>query len=457
MNFKNYRTLYKKMSLDLSQSFFAYFITYIILYGLILIGLLYWNVHIIMYIYTFFYILIFILNLKAESVEGKGEFLLLKFVSYLPIEPSYLYFYSYLQRIWFNFLFIFDLIIPCLMFYLFGIPALDILIFFLRIHLLVLTILYIHYVIFWVQRIKNMKIYLKILAILILSILPFVPYNTNVSLTSNLILYFDVLLLVVFLISLFTYRPILDQVLHLNKSTGSKKITIFTRKISRFIFYPLKCFPKIYSILSIYYAKNWRNSSLNDQYVTVIMIMLLFFFVTSFTTLRNDLQLVNTMSFVLCLNVFHRIKCSYTLKESISPEYIPLHFRTKQVIMDIFHFVNVFFIWILLLLLLSLQQPFSISTIFKGFTLFLCYFLITSLFTIPVQHKWYSKEKIQAIKKEIGRKSFFLAIFMIFLSFIFESIINNLPLIFLLIFPILFYLYFLLINKKSKEETFENS
>lgn len=451
MNFRDYRILHKKMSLDLSQPLIATFITYVITYSLLWFGLHYWNVYLIIYLYTFFYILLFSLNLKAETVEARGDLLLLKFISYSPVEPSRLYFFSYIERMWFNLFAILEIIIPCLIFYLFNIPIITIIIFVVRIHLLVLAIIYLRYVILWVQRISYIKIYLKIIAILILSILPLIPYNYDLSFTANLTLYFDALLLIIFTISLFTYRPIINQLVNLIKQTGTNKVIIFTRTISRIIFYPIKRLNRTQNILSIYYAKLLRSSSLNNQYVTVIMFMSLILFVTNFSHLRDNFQLVNYMSFILCLNVFHRIKYSHALKNVIWPEYIPLHYRFKQAIEDFFHFINVFFIWILLLLQLSIQHSFSLLNIFQGFILFISYFLITLLFEIPEQQQWHSKKEQEEIKKKTRRKSIILSVFMVFISFAFGHIIVNFPLAFCFIFLFLIYLYWLIVYKHAEK------
>lgn len=457
MKFRSYKILHKKMSIDLNQSIYSTIIIYIIIYSLMWIGLLNWKTSTIIYLYTFFYILIFVLHLKAENVEGKGDHLLLKYLSYSPVDSSNVYFYSYIHRMWFNIFAILEILIPSFILYLFDTPIIEIVKFIIRIHILVLVIIYLRFTILWLKRKSNMKIYLKTLIILILVAVFLIPYNRNLTLTDNLIFYLDGLLLSIFVLSLLTYRHIFNELLHFKKSPVSNKVVIFTRIFSRFIFYPMKWLERLYNILSIKYTKLLRSGTVIDHYVTVIMLMLLFLYVTSFFTIRTGLQLVNTMSFILCLNVFHRIKCSQALDEVIASEYIPINDRIKQMIEDFFHFMNTFFIWILLILLLSIQQSVSIFNLFQGIILFICYFIITLLCKIPNQHPWYSEAMKEKVKKKIRRISFILTIFMVLLSFIFEHMIIHFPIVFLFIALILLFSYWVNINKNAEKKHISNA
>lgn len=448
MRYKTYLTLNKKLSLDLSQSILATMTTYVMIFGLFCLGLVFFDKLLMMYLYTFFYITLFCLTLKAESVEGKGELLLLKFVSYIPVNTAYLYGYSYVTRMWINSAVILEFAILFIILYFFNVSYLDILFFLLRIHILVITILYLRYLLLWTQKIKNLSMYVKLFLILLLALLPLIPYNHSLPVFSNITLYFDIALLVVFFLSLITYKKILDQLLCPGRDTTSRSVLAITSTISRIIFTPIKLTYRMFNIFRTYYLITLRSSIVVDKYVTVILIMLLFIFITSIFTPRTELQLINTMSFILCLNIFNRINSTHTIQEAIVPEYMPLSFRLKQMIQDTFSFINVIFIWILLILLLSIEHSFSLPNVFKGFILLTCYFLIISSVRLPTLHKWYSEEKEKTIKKQIRNRGILLVLVTVFISFLFQHLIIHAPIAFIPITVILCSTYYYLTYKR---------
>lgn len=463
MTFTIYRKLIKKFSHDLEEknnTLFSIIITmiYLLIYACILLGVLFWNKISTMYIYYVFALLVVVLLIFLDNLEQKGDSGLLRFLAYTPLKANKIIWYSYINRMWCNYLIIFDLYIPFIIFFFAGINPIDIVKLIVRFHLIIYCIIFLRLVLTLIQQIKVTTIVLNIFFIFILTFFSVVKENIAVYFWQTL----DFLCIVIAFISIFFNKQLIDNLLIEKRKYHSKWWHQIIKLISRFTFlYKIKN----KTILVTLFQTIWTNKKIISKYLQVLTVLLLMYNILNLLfTKRSDFEMLTSLSFLVPIITFYRIITNRILENEIGIDYFPWQNIEIKKIVDTFHILNTTFLWIISILLFSFSYNFTLTDILKSGILFMCYLSICLIFEIETPEKWYSQQEIDSLESKTNKLSWLVFLIVLSYSYLMEWLIKKSILLSILIAIIHFLFYYFRnfnnkfnqkkINKPNHKKTF---
>lgn len=233
-------------------------------------------------------------------------------------------------------------------------------------------------------------------------------------------------------------------------STGIRRSWIkVTDVIVRMLSFSFKVNKKIYALLVYIGRQQLRNHKLIYAYLFSIGFVLVTRTIWNYIIPKTGFDLLSTLAMFLSIINFTKIRSHHYLEEAFSFSYFPIGVRKQRFINDIVGFINLSLIWIFLLIDFSMTYQFSFKDLLECTVLFICYYLISLLFSVPKKYRWETKIEHKAKSKQEFKITLLFIICEVISSFILQPLVVLNVNLFMFIIPVLSICVFTNVFRKS--------
>ncbi|PEN39596.1 hypothetical protein CN543_04730 [Bacillus toyonensis] len=388
MTFNVYKRLYDKSTEEKSKT-----ITKQILFGIIsssiLLGILLtfleifnFGISTVMYGYFTIYIILELLLLFSANQLYESTTFIIKFLKHTPITINKLYFSHFLSSKY-SFSNLFEIITLTSILLIYNVDILYTLIFIISLQVISLIRTYLEFLLLYSQT-KQVKIFTLTHFVFIITMIFYIIVKTksiNIIFFENTNMLIISVLLITFLISLLTYKHIIEYLMKNNEIVYNAIFIKLTFNTANLISKLIKFNASIASLIKIHIIRLLRNQ---DYISRLLKIGILLFIFSSISFLffdqsakNNEMSDILYFSFFIALFSFSSIRLDYNLVSKLSLDHYPITKLQSRLSIDIAHGILLFMLSLFLLSTQYLLNPTNILNLIDGLLSFICFYFLS--------------------------------------------------------------------------------